>query len=56
MKLSGKMWLLIILKVTKKVRFYFVSGRYGLGKTTGGFKLTPPGNRFRFKPNLGLIF
>ena len=25
MKLSGKMWLLIILKVTKKVRFYFVS-------------------------------
>ena len=32
MELSGKMWLLIILKVTKKVRFYFVSEDMVWGK------------------------
>ena len=43
MKISGKMWLMIILKVTKKSGFHPPFRRYVFRKTTGGgVKLTPP--------------
>ena len=42
MKLSGKMWIMIILKVSKNQGFTLQPRRYTFGKTTGGGgKLTP---------------
>ena len=37
-ELSGKMCLMIILKVTKKTGLYLLSRKYSFGKTTLGVK------------------
>ena len=43
MKFSGRMWLMIILKVTKKAGFHPLSRKHIFGKNTKeGSELTPP--------------